>query len=117
MKILGVHPGPLMYTKVFLRLEPLGLGLVAAAARDPLLADHERPWPGKSRCRQKPPAHMPAMQAASGVSISMRRAAEPGGRSTPPRKNLSMPRGSASRPDPSRLSDRIARNAAAFAGS
>jgi hopanoid C-3 methylase HpnR len=33
MKILFVHPGPLMYTKVFLRLEPLGLELVAAAAR------------------------------------------------------------------------------------
>lgn len=33
MKVLCVHPGPLMYTKVFLRLEPLGLELVAAAAR------------------------------------------------------------------------------------
>src|SRR6185312_6345699 len=33
MKFLGVHPGPLMYTKVFLRLEPLGLELVAASAR------------------------------------------------------------------------------------
>src|SRR3954453_11050643 len=33
MKILGSHPGPLMYTKIFLRLEPLGLELVAAAAR------------------------------------------------------------------------------------
>ena len=33
MKILGVHPGPLMYTKIFLRLEPLGLELVAAAAQ------------------------------------------------------------------------------------
>ncbi len=32
MKLLVVHPGPLMYTKVFLRLEPLGLELVAAAA-------------------------------------------------------------------------------------
>ncbi|HUA78364.1 MAG TPA: hopanoid C-3 methylase HpnR, partial [Acetobacteraceae bacterium] len=32
MRVLGVHPGPLMYTKVFLRLEPLGLELVAAAA-------------------------------------------------------------------------------------
>jgi len=31
MKVLGVHPGPLMYTKIFLRLEPLGLELVAAA--------------------------------------------------------------------------------------
>ncbi len=33
MKLLCVHPGPLMYTKVFLRLEPLGLELIAAAAR------------------------------------------------------------------------------------
>ncbi len=33
MKVLAVHPGPLMYTKVFLRLEPLGLECVAAAAR------------------------------------------------------------------------------------
>jgi hopanoid C-3 methylase HpnR len=33
MKVLGVHPGPLMYTRIFLRLEPLGLELVAAAAR------------------------------------------------------------------------------------
>ncbi|MGF1640106.1 MAG: hopanoid C-3 methylase HpnR [Rhodospirillales bacterium] len=33
MKVLCVHPGPLMYTKVFLRLEPLGLELVAAASR------------------------------------------------------------------------------------
>jgi hopanoid C-3 methylase len=32
MRLLAVHPGPLMYTKVFLRLEPLGLELVAAAA-------------------------------------------------------------------------------------
>ena len=31
MKVLAVHPGPLMYTKIFLRLEPLGLELVAAA--------------------------------------------------------------------------------------
>jgi hypothetical protein len=33
MRLLFVHPGPLLYTKVFLRLEPLGLELVAAAAR------------------------------------------------------------------------------------
>src|SRR5262245_21678877 len=33
MKVLFVHPGPLLYTKIFLRLEPLGLELVAAAAR------------------------------------------------------------------------------------
>ena len=38
MKVLGVHPGPLMYTKIFLRLEPLGLELVAAAIR---AAGHE----------------------------------------------------------------------------
>ncbi|GBQ22127.1 cobalamin binding protein [Acetobacter estunensis NRIC 0472] len=34
MKLLAVHPSALMYTKVFLRLEPLGLELVAGAARD-----------------------------------------------------------------------------------
>ncbi len=34
MRVLGVHPGPLMYTKIFLRLEPLGLELVAAAMRE-----------------------------------------------------------------------------------
>src|SRR5258707_11140416 len=33
MKFLFVHPGPLLYTNVFLRLEPLGLELVAEAAR------------------------------------------------------------------------------------
>ena len=33
MKLLCCHPSGLMYTKCFLRLEPLGLELVAAAAR------------------------------------------------------------------------------------
>lgn len=33
MKFLAVHPGPLMYTKIYLRLEPLGLELVAQAVR------------------------------------------------------------------------------------
>ena len=33
MKFLAVHPGPLMYTKIFLRLEPLGLELVAESVR------------------------------------------------------------------------------------
>lgn len=33
MKLLAVHPSGLMYTQVFLRLEPLGLELIAAAAR------------------------------------------------------------------------------------
>ena len=33
MKVLTVHPGPLMYTEIYLRLEPLGLELVAEAAR------------------------------------------------------------------------------------
>ena len=33
MKVLVVHPGPLMYTKIYMRLEPLGLELVAQAAR------------------------------------------------------------------------------------
>src|SRR5438067_1454093 len=32
VRFLGVHPGPLLYTRVFLRLEPLGLELVAQAA-------------------------------------------------------------------------------------
>src|SRR6202022_3634718 len=32
MNLLCVHPGPLLYTNVFLRLEPLGLELVAGAA-------------------------------------------------------------------------------------
>lgn len=33
MKVLAVHPSPLMYTKIYLRLEPLGLELVAQALR------------------------------------------------------------------------------------
>lgn len=33
MRVLLVHPGPLMYSEIYLRLEPLGLELVAAAAR------------------------------------------------------------------------------------
>lgn len=33
MKVLFVHPSSLMYSKVFLRLEPLGVELVAASAR------------------------------------------------------------------------------------
>lgn len=33
MRVLAVHPGPLMYTKIFLRLEPLGLEITAEAAR------------------------------------------------------------------------------------
>lgn len=32
MKFLAVHPGPLMYNKIYLRLEPLGLEMVAQAA-------------------------------------------------------------------------------------
>jgi len=35
MKFLAVHPGPLMYTKIYLRLEPLGLEMVAQAVRLP----------------------------------------------------------------------------------
>lgn len=38
MRVLAVHPGPLMYTKIFLRLEPLGLEIVAESARQ---AGHE----------------------------------------------------------------------------
>ncbi len=34
MKVLAVHPSGLMYTRVFLRLEPLGLEMIAAVARD-----------------------------------------------------------------------------------
>jgi hopanoid C-3 methylase len=33
MKTLFVHPSPLMYSEIYLRLEPLGLELVAASAR------------------------------------------------------------------------------------
>jgi hopanoid C-3 methylase HpnR len=33
MRVLAVHPSRLMYSKIYLRLEPLGLELVAAAAR------------------------------------------------------------------------------------
>jgi len=33
MKVLCCHPSGLMYTEVFLRLEPLGVELMAAAAR------------------------------------------------------------------------------------
>jgi hopanoid C-3 methylase HpnR len=38
MRFLAVHPSGLMYTKIFLRLEPLGLEIVAEAARK---AGHE----------------------------------------------------------------------------
>src|SRR5919108_3348949 len=38
MKVLLVHPSPLMYSEIFLRLEPLGLERVAAAVR---AAGHE----------------------------------------------------------------------------
>src|SRR5262249_41976385 len=33
MRVLAVHPGPLMYTKIVLRLAPLGIELIAASAR------------------------------------------------------------------------------------
>jgi len=33
MRVLLIHPGPLMYSEVFVRLEPLGLELAGAAAR------------------------------------------------------------------------------------
>jgi hopanoid C-3 methylase HpnR len=33
MKVLFVHPSPLMFSEIYLRLEPLGLELVAASAR------------------------------------------------------------------------------------
>jgi hopanoid C-3 methylase HpnR len=38
MRVLAVHPSRLMYSKIYLRLEPLGLELAAAAAR---AAGHE----------------------------------------------------------------------------
>jgi hopanoid C-3 methylase HpnR len=38
MRVLFVHPGPLLYSELFLRLEPLGLERVASAARS---AGHE----------------------------------------------------------------------------
>src|ERR1700754_560658 len=38
MRLLLVHPSALMYSEIFLRLEPLGLERVAGAARD---AGHE----------------------------------------------------------------------------
>jgi hopanoid C-3 methylase len=34
MRVLLVHPSPLMYSEIYLRLEPLGLERVAAAVRD-----------------------------------------------------------------------------------
>ena len=33
MRVLLVHPSPLMYSEIYLRLEPLGLERVAAAVR------------------------------------------------------------------------------------
>src|SRR5215471_20358102 len=33
MRFLAVHPSALMYSRIYLRLEPLGLELAAAAAR------------------------------------------------------------------------------------
>src|SRR5262249_59868663 len=33
MRFLAVHPSRLMYSRIYLRLEPLGLELVAASAR------------------------------------------------------------------------------------
>jgi B12 binding domain len=38
MRVLFIHPGPLLYSEIFLRLEPLGLERVASAAR---LAGHD----------------------------------------------------------------------------
>jgi hopanoid C-3 methylase HpnR len=38
MRVLFVHPGPLMYSEIYLRLEPLGMERVAQAVR---LAGHE----------------------------------------------------------------------------
>ncbi len=53
MKILAVHPSSLMYSKIFLRLEPLGIELIAAAARraghDVRLLDLQVEPPGNFR--------------------------------------------------------------------
>ena len=38
MRVLFVHPSPLMYSEIYLRLEPLGMERVAAAVR---AAGHE----------------------------------------------------------------------------
>src|SRR5574338_291389 len=38
MRVLFVHPGPLMYSEIYLRLEPLGMERVAQAVRQ---AGHE----------------------------------------------------------------------------
>jgi hopanoid C-3 methylase len=38
LRVLFVHPSPLMYSEIFLRLEPLGLERVAGSARQ---AGHE----------------------------------------------------------------------------
>src|SRR5713226_8964706 len=38
MRVLLVHPGPLMYSEIYLRLEPLGMERVATAVR---AAGHE----------------------------------------------------------------------------
>ena len=43
MKLLFVHPGPLLYTNVFLRLEPLGPELVAEATTPEALGPADRP--------------------------------------------------------------------------
>jgi hypothetical protein len=42
MRLLLVHPSALMYSEIFLRLEPLGLERVAGAARD---AGHQVDFP------------------------------------------------------------------------
>jgi hopanoid C-3 methylase len=38
MRVLLVHPSPLMYSEIYLRLEPLGLERIGAALRE---AGHE----------------------------------------------------------------------------
>src|SRR6201981_1379164 len=60
IRVLGVHPSPLLYTKVFLRLEPLGLELVAQSVRraghdvqliDLQVEDHRAYFRLLQRCR------------------------------------------------------------------
>ena len=54
MNVLLVHPGPLMYTKIFLRLEPIGLELVAQAARQA-----RTPGPADRSAGRRPPRLFP----------------------------------------------------------
>ena len=84
MRFLGVHPGPLLYTKVFLRLEPLGPELVAAggaarrsrgAADRPAGRGSPRLFPRRSSAGGRMSSRSPAIiwQTCPRSSISPRR--------------------------------------------